>query len=161
MMSPTWPRVRIRDTQGAASPPRFPQPLMKGHHRGRDARRSRHFARTHPEEEVEGVEQAAQAPHRVLPGHGELPRETAPFLHHILAAEAGQPAFCGERQIGPGEPGEPRVEGAGGGTAARFPPPSLTRPGPFARSGGGSVGTGPARRRGQHLPSAAALGDSV
>lgn len=37
--------------------------------------------------------------------------------------------------------------------AARFPPPSLTRPGPFARSGGGSVGAGPAHGRGQHFPS--------
>ncbi|XP_074982644.1 uncharacterized protein LOC142071524 [Caretta caretta] len=35
---------------------------------------------THPEEQIEGVEQAAQALHRVLPGHGEPPAAERPIL---------------------------------------------------------------------------------
>lgn len=91
------------------SPPRSPSPARPSPHllgRRREPGPARPAPRrsTHPEEEVEGVQQAAQALHRVLPGHGEPPRETAPFSHHILPPEAGPPAPCRRRGgEGPGE----------------------------------------------------------
>lgn len=80
---------------------------------------------THPEEQVEGVEQAAQALHRVLPGHGEPPRDTAPSSHHILPPEAGPPAPCREGGRGAGESALPRDQRTGGGDGAA---PSPDRP---------------------------------
>lgn len=99
---------------------------------------------THPEEEVEGVEQAAQTLHRVLPGHGEPPQETAPSSQHILPPDAGPPAPCrGRHGEGPGNFPSPRNQSAGGGGAKRSPGVTLDRPRP---GGNGRALRGPPQR---------------